>query len=98
MVRAQYQDKYLKLGDGANEAMPADLAECMEAEDDDTLAAAAAAVLCWCHNATRILDRGLHYLCVVPVALFVLRRRCGNANPIDLIHSNADPQLDRTLS
>ena len=46
-------------------------------EDDDTLAAAAAAVLCWCHNATRILDRGLHYLCVVPVALFVLRRRSG---------------------
>ena len=38
MVRAQYQDKYHKLGALADETMRQDLADCMEADDDDALA------------------------------------------------------------
>ena len=38
MVRAQFQGRYHKLGDRAEIAMKQDLADCMEADDDDALA------------------------------------------------------------
>ena len=38
MVRAQFQDRYHKLGERAEIVMRKDLAECMEADDDDALA------------------------------------------------------------
>ena len=38
MVRAQFQDRHPELGERAGSAMLQDLAECMEAEDDNVLA------------------------------------------------------------
>ena len=38
MLRTQYQDKYHKVGERADEVMRLDLAECMEAGEDDALA------------------------------------------------------------